>query len=147
MSEAHDHRFDEALLSGYLDGELHQGEEQRVRLHIQECARCRELVTELTRMREAAMTTKFPMPDDRQWDETPRGGLSAFLRNFGWLLLVAWVVGLSGFMIWHLVTDGENLVEKLLVFGMWLGFGLVFLSVLLDRLKSYRTDRYRRVEK
>ena len=31
MSEKQ-HGFDEALISGYLDGELTQGEEQRVRL-------------------------------------------------------------------------------------------------------------------
>ncbi len=147
MSDAHDHRFDEALISGYLDRELTQGDDQRVRIHLMECARCRALADELTNIREAAMSTSFPVPDDRQWDETPRSGLSTFLRNFGWTLLVLWVVGLSGFMLWHLITDGEDLVEKLLVFGAWLGFGLVFLSVLMDRLKSYKTDRYRGVEK
>jgi anti-sigma factor RsiW len=147
MHAVNEHRFDETLISGYLDGELTQAEEQKVRLHLQDCAPCREQAEALARIREAAMSTDFPLPDDRQWDETPRGGLSAFLRNFGWTVMLLWVAGLAGFGIWQLVRSPENLGEKLLVFGLWLGFGLVFLSVLIDRLKTLKTDRYRRVEK
>ena len=35
-----DHGFDEALISGYLDGELTQGDAQRVRVHLEDCAVC-----------------------------------------------------------------------------------------------------------
>ena len=147
MSERIDHGFDEALISGYLDGELTQADAQRVRLHLEDCAECGRLADELTRIREAAMSTDFHVPDDRQWDETPRGGFSRVLRNGGWLMLVAWIVGLSVYGIYHLVIDTENLLENLLAFSMFLGFGLVFFSVLLDRLKSWKTDRYRGVEK
>lgn len=147
MSEANTHRFDETLISGYLDGELTQADEQKVRLHLQDCARCRGLAEEMTRIREAAMSTDFQLPDDRQWDETPRSGLSSLFRNFGWTLMILWIAGLAGFGIWRFATDTENLLGNLLVFGVWFGFGLVFLSVLLDRIKTAKTDRYRRVEK
>ena len=147
MSEAHEHGFDEALISGFLDGELTQANEQRVRLHLEDCARCKGLVAELTRIRAAAMATDLPVPDDGQWDEAPRSGLAALLRHFGWLLMLAWIIGLSGFGIYKLATDTEDLVIHLIAFGFWLGLGLVFFSVLLDRLQTRRTDRYRRVEK
>jgi hypothetical protein len=93
------------------------------------------------------MTTEFRVPDDTQWDETPRGRGSGFFRNFGWLILLAWIVGTLGYGLWHMATDTEELFEVLIVFGAWLGFGLVFVSVLIDRLKTRKTDRYRRVEK
>ena len=147
MSERIDHGFDEALISGYLDGELTQADAQRVRLHLEECAECRGLADELTRIREAAMSTDFHVPDDRQWDETPRSGFSRMLRNSGWLMLIGWLVGLIGYGIYHLVIDTENLLENLIAFSMFLGFGLVFFSVMLDRLKSWKTDRYRGVQK
>lgn len=146
MSEKQ-HGFDEALISGYLDGELTQGEEQRVRLHLEDCVECRGLADEISRLREVTMATEFQVPDDTQWDETPRGGLSGFFRNFGWLILIAWIVGVGGYGLWQMATNTEDLVASLIVFGMWLGFGLVFLSVLIDRLKTRKTDRYRRVEK
>lgn len=147
MSEGMDHGFDEALISGYLDGELTQGEEQRVRLHLEDCAECRRLAGELAEMREATMSTEFRVPPDTQWDETPRGGGSRLLRDFGWIVMCLWVAGLVGFGLWKLATDLEHLWTNLLAFGFWFGFGLVGLSVLIDRLKGLKTDRYRRVLK
>jgi len=146
MSEER-HGFDETLISGYLDGELTQSEEQRVRLHLEDCGECKGLADEIAKLREVTMATEFQVPDDTQWDETPRGGLSGFLRSFGWLVMLAWLAGMGGYGLWQLATNTEDLVASLIVFGMWLGFGLVFLSVLIDRLKTRKTDRYRRVEK
>lgn len=146
MSEVQ-HGLDEELISGYLDGELSQGQEQRVRLHLEDCPECRAMTEELNRLKEVTMTTEFRVPDDTQWDETPRGRGSGFFRNFGWLILVAWIVGTLGYGLFRMATDTDELFEVVIVFGAWLGFGLVFLSVLIDRLKTRKTDRYRRVEK
>lgn len=146
MSERQ-HRFDEALISGYLDGELTQGDEQRVRIHLEDCTDCRNVAYEMRRIKEATMTTEFQAPDDTQWDETPRGSVSGFLHNFGWMIALAWLVAIIGYGIWQAVTDVENLWEVVLVFGLWLGFGLVFLSVLIDRVRTFKTDPYRRIEK
>ena len=44
------HQFDEALLSGYLDSELTQGDEQRVRLHLEGCAACKSEIEELRKL-------------------------------------------------------------------------------------------------
>ena len=62
-------RFPEELLSGYLDRALTQGEEQRVRVHVEDCAACRTLLDELAALRETAMTTRFQIPPDDQWDD------------------------------------------------------------------------------
>ena len=141
------HGFDEALISGYLDGELTQRDDQRVRLHLEDCAGCRAIADGMRKMKEATMTSEFQVPEDNQWDEKPRGGLSAFVSRFGWTIAIVWVVAIVGYGIWQVATDAENLLEAVLVFGLWAGFGLVFLSVLIDRLKTYRTDPYRRIEK
>lgn len=146
MSEQ-EHRFDEALISGYLDGELAQRDDQRVRVHLEDCAGCRDIADGMRQVKEATMTSEFQVPEDNQWDEKPRGSLSGFLSSFGWMIAIAWVVAIIGYFIWQVATDSENLLEAVLVFGLWLGFGLVFLSVLIDRLKTFRTDPYRRIEK
>ncbi len=147
MREQAPHEFDEALVSGYLDGELTQAEEQRVRIHLEDCDRCRSLADELARLREVTMSTQFKVPDDTQWDEAPRGGVSRLFRNFGWMILATWIIGTVGYALWQFATETENLVASLLGFSLFLGFGLVFLSVLIDRLKTLKTDRYRRVQK
>lgn len=140
-------QFDEALLSGYLDGELTQSEEQRVRIYLEDHPEARALFEEMRTMRETARETRFEVPDDLQWDERPRGPGSALSRGLGWLLVVIWLVGLSAFGLWQFITSPENLLEKLLVVGGVAGFVLLFVSILLDRLKDSKTDRYRRVQK
>ena len=74
-------KFDESLFSGYLDGELTQGDSQRVRLHLEDCSSCRDLVGDLQRIREAAMTTEFPVPSDEEWREAPPRLAGAFVTQ------------------------------------------------------------------
>jgi len=140
-------RFDEELLSGYLDGALTQGERQRVRLHLEDCPACRAELAEMTDLREAAMSTRFALPADDQWNEAPRGAVSRLSRGTGWLLVVVWIVAVAGFALWELATGPASLVEKLLVFAGLSGAALLFVSVLVDRLRTWPVDRYRRVPK
>lgn len=140
-------RFDEELLSGYLDHALTQGERQRVRLHLEDCPACRAELQEMTALREAAMTTRFAMPSDDQWNEAPRGAGSLWSRRAGWLLVVVWIAAIAGFALWELATGPAALVEKLFVFAGLTGAALLFVSVLVDRLRTWPLDRYRRVPK
>jgi len=139
--------FDEVLLSGYLDGELTQAEEQRVRIHLEDHPDARALLEGMRRTREATMTTRLKVPEDIQWDERARGPLSLLTRRLGWLMLIAWTVGVAAYGLWQFFTSPEHLVEKLVAASAVSGFGLLFVSVLLDRVRDARTDRYRRVEK
>ena len=141
------HDFDEAMISGYLDGELTQRDEQKVRLHLEDCGRCRGLADDMRTLREATMTTEFNVPEDTQWDERPRSGLSGWFRSIGWLVAVVWAVGMTGWLSYLIATDSENWWEAALWFAFLAGGTLLFLSVLIDRLRVRRTDPYRKVEK
>ena len=147
MTDQSRHDFDQTLLTGYLDRALTQGDEQKVRLHLEDCSACRAILDEMLEIREVTMTTQFHTPTDDQWDEQPRGLLSRGSVGLGWLILLLWLVGITGFVIGHVWTGSESFMEKLLVFGGIAGFSLLFLSVLLDRLKTLKTDRYREVKK
>ncbi len=147
MSTGCDRSFEEALLTGYLDGMLTQGDRQRVAVHLEDCQICRRTVEQMRELREATMTTRFATPPDDQWNEAPRGAASRLSFGLGWLVLVVWVVGVTGFALGQLWSSPESLIEKLLVFGGVSGVVLLFLSVLIDRLKTMSSDRYRGVEK
>jgi predicted anti-sigma-YlaC factor YlaD len=140
-------QYDQTLLSGHLDRELTQGEGQRVRLHLEDCAACREELADLARLRQATRTTPFRPPEDDGWDERPRGLSSLLTRRLGWTMVLAWAAVILVFAVWQLATAPEDLGVKLLVASPTAGVVLLFLSVLLDRLRTYKTDRYRRVLK
>ena len=147
MNKDRRHDFDEALLTGYLDGMLNQSKEQLVSVHLEDCAECRAQLGEMERIREATMSTTFRSPADDQWDEGPRGDASRVSRGLGWMILGAWIVALTGFVIGRIWQESESLFEALLAFGGISGVLLLLVSVGLDRLKTMKTDRYRGVEK
>ena len=139
--------FNEALISGHLDGELTQAAEQRVRIHLEDCEHCRALLAELQVLRAATISTEFHQPDDSQWDESPRSGLSLLARRTGWVVAIIWAVFLASFALWHFWQGSANLVERILVFGGLSAVALLFTSVLIDRLRAAANDPYREVQK
>jgi len=147
VAETCSRSFDESLLSGYLDDALTQGDAQRVRIHLEDCSSCHTLVVDMKRIRKATMTTPFTSPADEQWDERPQGTGSRSAFTLGWLVLIIWGVGVIGFALGHAWAGPQTWIERLILFGGGSGIALVFLSVLIDRLKNRKTDRYREVEK
>lgn len=139
--------FPEELISGYLDRALTQGDRQRVRLHLGECPDCRRTFDDLSALREVTLTTRFYVPEDDQWREDPRSPASRLLRSGGWVLLLVWLAAVGAFALWHLAIAPGNVLGKALVFTGLSGGGLLFLSILIDRLRALRTDRYRSIQK
>ena len=139
--------FDETMISGFLDGELTQSDDQRVRIHLEDCEHCRELHRSLENLREATMTTQFVKEPDRQWDEAPRGAASRIGFRLGWVVTIAWLILTCGYAGWQLWVDTDGWFEKTLVFGGLAAVGLLFSSAAIDRLRTSGTDPYRKVER
>jgi anti-sigma factor RsiW len=121
-----------------------------VRLHLEDCAACREEVEQMRTLRETALGSRFRAPADEEWRETPRTGASRAARRLGWAILLAWAAGMAGVGLYgawlFLSADGPWLPRVLVVAG-WTGGGLLLFSVLLDRLRAMKTDRYREVHR
>lgn len=139
--------FDETMISGYLDGELTQAAAQKARLHLEDCAHCRAMLEDLRVMREATLSTEFSTPDDTQWNERPRGRVSFISRGMGWVVAILWLVAVTAYGLREFWLSSANLFGKLLVFGGLSALTLLFLSVVLDRISTARTDPYREVER
>lgn len=132
------------LFSGYLDDVLTQADRQRVRVRLERCAACRQLVEELRTIRENARTTRFKAPKDALQAERPSSLLSSVLRSTGWLVLMVWLVLNIALIFFLDVADDAGFV-RLIVGASLLGWTLLLTSVLVDRLRDRKTDRYRGV--
>lgn len=139
--------FDESFISGYIDGQLTQADDQRVRIHLEDCATCRALEDELVELREVTMGTEFNKPPDDQWNELPQSGGSTLIRGLGWTLAIAWMLIMTGWGLWLSWSEAESHMLRFLIFGGLGATVLLFLSVLLDRLCAAKTDPYREVRK
>jgi len=140
--------FDEQLISGYIDGELTQQDQQRVRLHLESCAQCRQISRDLQNLTAAAMATTFPTPFDDQWDERPRTSLSRWLSYAGFGLLAIWTLSLVAFLVHQAVTDATSVrFEALLGLAPALAIVLIVASTAVDRLQTHQSDPYKKVQK
>ncbi len=139
--------IDDVLLSGYLDGTLAQLDQQRVRLVLEEDPELRHVFRELRVMREAALATRFVLPAEIDWPELPQSMPASYSRLAGWLLVTGWVLLLVVVGLGELWSGRHGWLEIVLFLGLPGGLVLLFFSVLLDRLKSLKTDRYCGVER
>jgi hypothetical protein len=138
--------FDEELLSGFLDGALSQLDAQRVRLRLEEDAEARQVFAELRLLRQAARSTRLP-PPEIEWPELPRHMPTRIGRAAGFAILIVWVLLVSGLGIRFFLAEGTTPLRALLYLGLPAGVLLLLLSVVADRLRALRHDRYRGVQR
>jgi len=135
------------LLSGYIDGELTQQEQQRVRLHCEDCEKCRQDLDDLQSMRDRIAASPLSGIRADVWRETMNDTTVRTTRGIGWLLLIGGVLLAFGFAVYEIVTDSSiSLLEKLIIGGIYGGLLLLFVSVLRQRLIERKTDKYKDVE-
>ena len=138
----------EVSLSGYLDNELTQQESQRIELHLETCAHCRQVLEELREAQQAAQKLELAQPSHEEWRHMESHILEKSTRGLGWVILIVWSIITAAYAIFQFaMSPSEPLFEKILVFGLFLGIALLFLSVLSERIRESRTDRYKGVQK
>jgi len=136
------------FLSGYIDNELTQQDSQRVQVHLEDCARCRRTIHELEEVRRRAGGLPIPEPTRKEMAEMESYVMERLFRRFGWLIVTAWVTISAAYGIYEYASSpGEPLLQKVAVFSLILGIAMLFLSVLLERVREAKTDRYKRIQK
>ena len=134
-------------LSGFLDGELTQQERQRVALHCEQCAECRENLANLKALRQRIGNAGLSESGEDKWRENMNDPLVQTTRNVGWLLFIAGLLALAGIALGAFIfDDGVSLRDKLIISAIYGGLAILFLSVLRQRLIERKTDKYTDVE-
>ena len=137
------------LLSGYLDDELTQKDRQRVNLHVERCARCTARLRELDTLRASVGRLRLDMhPEDQErWRKVMDNAFERTASGIGWVLVVGAVFVLVGYAGYEfLLADVEPPMVKWAVGALYLGLAVLLLSVLRQRLKARKTDKYKDVE-
>lgn len=136
------------LVSGYLDDELTQGDYQRVDVHLRSCEQCRQMLDDMTKLRGAvARSQPRDELEQQQWERIMNDLPARASRGIGWILFVAGFVTLLCLAIWEFAIDNQvPLVVKLATASVWFGLLFLFLSVLRQRVMSYKSDKYKDVQ-
>ena len=134
-------------LSGYLDGELTQQEKQRVALHLEGCEHCRQLLEELTALRERMGRAGLSAIHADEWREDMDDPGVKLSRGIGWLLFLGALLIIGGYVVYTFLADpGITGFWKTVFSAFYLGLAALFISVLRQRLIERKTDKYKDVE-
>jgi anti-sigma factor RsiW len=136
----------EVLISGRIDGELGEDERSRLEAHLEGCSVCRRELAHLERL--AIGTSRLlnvDEPPDEVWDAFLDGVYNRAERQTGWILVIVGVLGLSiaGITFFELHPAISPLTKILLTVPA-VGLLILFLSVLRQRMRAAKTDRYSR---
>ena len=136
------------LLMGLIDQELTPEESKDVNDHLRKCSGCRE---EYEKLRETAAkigAVSFEEPQDRDLKRLWKSPYSRFTRNSGLFLVLA---GWLALVIYGLVAifqdSGEPLFSRMAVAAVIIGFLVLLITVIRERLITYRTDPYKEIER
>lgn len=137
----------EEHLSAYLDGELTQQNRQGVEVHVEACPGCGRTLEELSRIREGISRLDQPQPSEEQWSKMMRITITKTSRGLGWLLGVGGALVLVGYGVYEFATDDTTgALVKFGVAAVSCGALLLLLSVIIDRVRARKSDRYKDVE-
>lgn len=137
----------DVLLSGYLDGELTQQVRQRVRVHLEDCEECRNNLNDLEALRLRMGQARLSTAGQDEWRESMNDTTDRVIRGTGWVLFLGALLIIFGIGVFEfLANPGPGLFWKLLVSAVYLGLGVLFVSVLRQRLIERKTDKYKDVE-
>ena len=137
----------EELMSGYVDGELTQQEEQRVRVHAESCPECARKLGELLNLKAQIRQLSYPRTDEEVLEILEKDLLSSSGSYLGWVLLVIGLTCLIAYAKFQFFTNGAvplfiRVSDALIMVG---GISL-FVSVLRQRILTWKHDRYRKVK-
>jgi len=136
------------LLMGLMDNELTPEESQEVNSHLIRCAHCREEYHRLQHASDKLKGISFTEPQDRELEKLWKSPYSRFARNFSLIIILAgWLILLAFGIFEALRAPGEPLLPKMAIAAMILGFVVLLVSVIRERIKTYKTDPYKEVEK
>lgn len=135
------------MLSGYLDGELTQGDRQRVELHLESCSKCRAVYEELADLRQAIGKMSFGEISREEWSKIMNDLPVRTSRGAGWLLYVAGFLVVCGYGFYEFLADDTvPALTRTGIVALVIGSLLLFVSVLRERLLARKTDKYKDVQ-
>jgi anti-sigma factor RsiW len=131
-------------LMRYIDGELPAERAGAVEAALATDTELRREYEIFRRMKGdlRAMGAEMRMPATA-WDVVNR----RLTRPVGWILFVVGLAVWVGYAVYAFVTGPEAMWEKLAIGAVVIGVGMLFLSVVIDRLRDLKTDPYREILK
>ena len=141
----------EALLSGYLDGELTQGDRQRVEVIMEDCQDCAQTFEDMKKLRGEIGGIEYEHMTEAERLKAAKDPVAEAGASIGQILVIGGFIIFYGSLIYFalkgmLANPDTPLFMKIGLPAILIGMGILFTSVIIDRIKASKTDPYKDVE-
>ena len=141
------HHYYKKLLMGLLDGELSADEKTSVEMHLDGCVECRGELEEFNEMKGVIDKMKYKEAPDEAWGRYWSKVYNRLERGLSWILISIGAMILlfyGGFKaVESLVKDPTLAVFlKVAILVLLAGLVILFVSVLRERIFTYKKDKY-----
>lgn len=136
------------LLVGLLDGELTPEEARQITEHLTRCAACRQDYEQLRQTTGKLAALSFQEPSDAVLAQVWKRPYSRLARTLSLGLVLGGYALLIGYGLIEFLTRGkEGWPAKVGLAAVGLGLVLLLALLIRERLKTYKTDPYKDIER
>lgn len=140
------------LLIRYVDMQISGEDKIRLENHLKECGSCRNDLKQLQNWKEVSSEMKGKLLPDMAWDEYWQHLYNRLERGIGWILISIGAIILLGFVVYHFIMDVLNTteltrLEKFGILSLALGFVVLLVSVIREKLMIRKYDKYKEVQR
>ena len=130
-------------LMRYIDKEMEESERIEFEKHLETCDTCREQLRDFSMVKEVTQSMKIADLPEKVWDKYWDKIYNRIERSVAWFLFITGALILAGYSIYNAVTDpGLYSLIGLGIVLIFVGFAVLFLSVLREKLTVNKSDRY-----
>jgi len=140
------------LLMGAVDGELNSEEWGEFERLIADRPEFKKEYEEFKKLKEATKDMKFKNPPAEIWDSYWLNVYNRIERGLGWILLSIGCIILLTFAGYHffkaLIFDANlPLIIKISIFSVIAGVAILLVSIVRERLFTYKSDPYKEIKR
>lgn len=140
------------LMMAALDGELEAAERAALERRLAAEPALKAEWERLERLKELTEMSKIKSPPEEQWSHYWRSVYNRIERGIGWILVSVGAMVLIGYGLWEAVQNllAETAMPeflKLAIFALGIGGVVLLVSIVREKLFTYRHDPYKEVER
>lgn len=136
------------LLVGLLDGELTPEETRQINDHLTRCAACRAEYEQLRETSGKLTAISLREPTDAVLAQAWKSPFSRLARNTSLVMIIAGYTALIGYGLFEFLASGkEELPAKLGLAAIVLGFLILLVQLIRERVRTWKTDPYKEIER
>ena len=139
-------------MMGLLDNEISEKKKEELLTHIEGCSSCKKVYQKFYFLKKETVKMKFKKLPDIYWDDYWTHVYNRMERSLGWIFVSIGMIVILSYGSYEIMRDfflnpQKPLIIKIGAGTLAAGMVVLFVSVLREKIRIRKVDKYRSVER